>query len=324
MSRPRVFISSTYFDFKTIREDLDRFVDTMGYEPIRHEQGHIAYGREEKPEEYAYREIEYCDILVSVIGGRFGSNASESQYSITQQELRKAYEMGKQVYIFVDRVVHHEFDFYKLNKDNPSTVYSVDKRIHAFLEEIYALPRGNPIFPFGTGGEIISMLREQWSGLFQRLLVQETNRTQTTVTQELQRSLQTVDQLVKYLSEVKTQGDHTIHEIILNNHPAFQALKDILNNGYRVYFTTKDELDAWLKAKGFTSLPDFLETEDGYYEWNSETKLKSGPLVRNLFIHKNLFDQEGNLKILTPGRWDTTWVKLENQSKKDDDDDIPF
>jgi hypothetical protein len=324
MSRPRVFISSTYFDFKTIREDLDRFVDTMGYEPIRHEQGHIAYGREEKPEEYAYREIEYCDILVSVIGGRFGSNASESQYSITQQELRKAYEMGKQVYIFVDRTVHHEFDFYKLNKDNSLTVYSIDKRIHAFLEEIYALPRGNPIFPFSTGGEIISMLKEQWSGLFQRLLVQETNRAQTTVTQELQRSLQTVDQLVKYLSAVKTQGDQTIHEIILNNHPVFQALKDILSNGYRVYFTTKEELDAWLKAKGFKSIPDFLETEDGYYEWSSEIKLKNGLLIKNLFVYKNLFDGEGNLKILTPGRWDTTWVKIEDKNKKDDEDDIPF
>jgi hypothetical protein len=296
----------------------------MGYEAIRHELGHIAYGREEKPEEYAYREIEYCDVLVSVIGGRFGSNASESQYSITQEELRKAYDMGKQVYIFVDRTVHHEFDFYKLNKENSSTVYSVDKRIHAFLEEVYALPRGNPIFPFSTGGEIITILREQWAGIFQRLLVQETSRAQTTVTQELQRSLQTVDQLVKYLSEVKTQGDQTIHEIIFNNHPIFQTLKDKLRNGYRVYFTNKEELDSWLKAKGFNEVPDFMETEDGYYEWNSEVKLKNGPMVRNLFVHKNLFDDEGSLKTLSPTRWDTTWVKVETLPKKDDSDDIPF
>jgi hypothetical protein len=296
----------------------------MGYEAIRHELGHIAYGREEKPEEYAYREIEYCDILVSVIGGRFGSNASESQYSITQEELRKAYDMGKQVYIFVDRTVHHEFDFYKLNKENSATVYSVDKRIHAFLEEVYALPRGNPIFPFSTGGEIIAILREQWAGIFQRLLVQETSRAQTTVTQELQRSLQTVDQLVKYLSEVKTQGDQTIHEIIFNNHPIFQTLKDKLRNGYRVYFTNKEELDSWLKAKGFNEVPDFMETEDGYYEWNSEVKLKNGPMIRNLFVHKNLFDDEGSLKTLSPTRWDTTWVKVETLPKKDDSDDIPF
>jgi hypothetical protein len=324
MSRPRVFISSTYFDFKTIREDLDRFVESMGYEAIRHELGHIAYGREEKPEEYAYREIEYCDILVSVIGGRFGTGASESQYSITQEELRKAYDMGKQVYIFVDRAVHHEFDFYKLNKDNLSTVYSIDKRIHSFLEEVYALPRGNPIFHFNTGGEIITILREQWAGIFQRLLVQETNRMQTTVTQELQRSLQTVDTLVKYLSDVKNQGDQTIHEIIFNNHPIFQELKEKLNNGYRVYFTSKPELDAWLKAKGFSDIPEFLEDDDKFFEWSSDIKLKSGPLVRALFVSKSLFDQEGNLKAISPGRWDASWVKLETRDKKEDSDDIPF
>ncbi|AXF14571.1 hypothetical protein CUJ87_09285 [Paraburkholderia caledonica] len=42
------FISSPYFDFKTIREDLDRLVETMGYEPIRHgfgmRSGRLALG----------------------------------------------------------------------------------------------------------------------------------------------------------------------------------------------------------------------------------------------------------------------------------------
>ncbi len=104
-------------------------MNTMGYEAIRHELGHIAYGREEKPEEYAYREIEYCDVLVSVIGGKiWQQRQQESQYSITQEELRKAYDMGKQVYVTQpDRTVHHEFVF-KLNKENSSTVYSVDEK----------------------------------------------------------------------------------------------------------------------------------------------------------------------------------------------------
>jgi hypothetical protein len=102
MARPRVFVSSTYYDLKVIREDLDRFITSFGYEPVRHERGHISYGKEEKPEEYAYREIDYCDILVSVIGGKFGTAAMGSDYSISQQELKKAHELGKQVYIFVD------------------------------------------------------------------------------------------------------------------------------------------------------------------------------------------------------------------------------
>jgi hypothetical protein len=70
MAKPRVFISSTFYDLRHVREDLERFVRELGYEPIRHETGAIAYGKDAPPEEYAYREVELCDIIVSVIGGR--------------------------------------------------------------------------------------------------------------------------------------------------------------------------------------------------------------------------------------------------------------
>lgn len=38
------------------------------------------------------------------------------------------------------------------------------------LEDIYALPRGNPIFPFDTAADMAGILKEQWAGVFQRLL----------------------------------------------------------------------------------------------------------------------------------------------------------
>jgi hypothetical protein len=55
MARPRIFISSTFYDMRTLRDDLDRFIRDHGYEPVRHERGHIPYGADEKPENYAYR-----------------------------------------------------------------------------------------------------------------------------------------------------------------------------------------------------------------------------------------------------------------------------
>ncbi|OUL71611.1 DUF4062 domain-containing protein [Paraburkholderia hospita] len=326
MSRPRVFISSTYYDFKTIRDDLDRFVTSMGYEPVRHELGHISYGRQEKPENYAYREIEYCDILISVIGGRFGSAATASEYSITQEELRKAHEMGKQVYIFIDRAVHSEFDFYKSNKDVPGIKYThaSDSRIHSFLEEIYSLPRGNPIFPFGTGAEIITILREQWAGLFQRLLVQESLRAQASVTQELQRSLQTVDQLVKFLTEEKIKGDKAIQEILFRDHPVFKAIEDTLPNRYRVYFANLEELDSWMDAgKGFARIDEMIEDDADFFEWQRIFKIKGEDEVRSLYILKSLFDEDGNLKAMSPAKWDASWVRSEIK-KNANDDDIPF
>ncbi|MEJ9163821.1 DUF4062 domain-containing protein, partial [Paenibacillus graminis] len=73
MAKPRVFISSTYYDLRYIREDIARFIREQGYDPVLFERGQIAYGREQAPADYCLKEIELCDILVSVVGGRFGS-----------------------------------------------------------------------------------------------------------------------------------------------------------------------------------------------------------------------------------------------------------
>jgi hypothetical protein len=54
MARPRVFISSTFYDLKQVRSELERFVKEMGYEPVLNERGHIAYGKDEPLEEYWY------------------------------------------------------------------------------------------------------------------------------------------------------------------------------------------------------------------------------------------------------------------------------
>ena len=34
VATPRVFISSTFYDLKYVREDLDRFIRAMGYDPM--------------------------------------------------------------------------------------------------------------------------------------------------------------------------------------------------------------------------------------------------------------------------------------------------
>lgn len=331
MSRPKVFISSTYFDLKSLREDLDRFISGFGYEPIRHEKGHISYGTKERPENYAYREIENCDILVSVIGGKFGTQAAGSDYSISQQELKKALDQGKQVYIFVERSVHNEFDYYKANKDIVGVRYTAvnDIRVYTFLEEIYLLPRGNAIFSFDTGIEIANTLKEQWGGLFQRLLSQEANRSQTTLTEELQRSLQTVDQLVKFLTEEKTKGDQgAVNEILFSNHPIFEAVRKITRTKYRVYFTTLTEFNQWLKAsRSYKPVDEAAWDTDEFSEWHRDIDGSENEFDL-LFVKKDLFDSDGRLRLISPVDWQESWVRIERRSSPpsvdDISDDIPF
>jgi len=80
MAMPRIFISSTFYDLKQIREDLERSIKELGYEPVRNETGAIPYGKEEPPEAYAYKELELCDIIVSIIGGRVTVHGLPQQF----------------------------------------------------------------------------------------------------------------------------------------------------------------------------------------------------------------------------------------------------
>jgi hypothetical protein len=40
MAKPRVFISSTFYDLRHVRADLERFIKDMGYEPVLSESPH--------------------------------------------------------------------------------------------------------------------------------------------------------------------------------------------------------------------------------------------------------------------------------------------
>ncbi len=121
---------------------------------------------------YCYKEIENCDILVAVIGGRYGSDSQKGRGSVSNMELKTAIELGKQVYVFIDKSVNAEYQTYLCNKYNKEIKFaSVDNvRIFEFIEEIHALKVNNQIQSFDSVLDITKYLREQWAGLFQRLL----------------------------------------------------------------------------------------------------------------------------------------------------------
>lgn len=100
-----------------VRSDIERFVREMGYDPVLNERGNISYGSDERLEKYCYKEVELTDILVAIVGGRYGSESFNTQYSITQMEIKTALKQGKQVYIFIDKSVYSEYHTYLNNKD---------------------------------------------------------------------------------------------------------------------------------------------------------------------------------------------------------------
>lgn len=321
MAKPRIFVSSTYFDMRVVRADLERFIKEVGYEPVLFERGHIPYGKEEALEEYCYREISSCDVLVAIIGGKFGTQSYDEKNSITQKELKKAIELGKQIYIFVERAVHSEYKTYEANKDvigfTPTAVN--DPRVYSFLDEIYALPAGNPVEAFEISDHITGYLREQWAGLFQRLLQETSRQREIDIIDNLKHTASTLNHLVTFLTEERKKGDSAIKDILLSSHPAFTAVKKIGNIPYRVVFHTVGELGALLEARSFER--DDIPFGNSFYEWVN----KNGEY--GIRVSKEIFDEEERLRILTPEEWNDEWVVKYPVSKSKGlelDDDIPF
>ena len=72
MAAPRLFVSSTFYDLRFVRADLSVLKEQMGLEVIRFETGAIPYHTAETLPEACCKEIDTCNIMVSVIGGRYG------------------------------------------------------------------------------------------------------------------------------------------------------------------------------------------------------------------------------------------------------------
>ncbi|EFP96536.1 DUF4062 domain-containing protein [Vibrio caribbeanicus] len=312
MAKTRIFISSTYFDLKHIRSDLERFIREQGYEPVLNEHGHIPYGKTEKLEEYCYKEIDSCYILVAIIGGRFGSESKEQEYSVSNLELIRAREKGKQVYIFIEKSVVSEYKTYQVNKDNTNISYCAvdDIRVYQFLDEVHRLSINNQIQSFESAKDIQVYLREQWSGLFQRLLSEIGRQKEIDLVSDLKNTAQTLNQLVDFVKNLESKGENAVSDILLSNHPAFNEIKNKLDITFRIIFQNLNELDRLLASRGYQSLykadPTGCNSREGFYGWMSIDSEKI------LYVSTSIFSED-TLKIFTPSEWNSEWIYLETE-----------
>lgn len=325
MARPRIFISSTFYDLRHVRDDVERMIRELGYDPVRNENAGIPYSKEERLETSAYREVELSDVIVSIVGGRYGSEAKDDPgHSISQAELRRALDRGIQVFIFVEKSVLAEYATYQLNKETAGVRYRFvdDVRVFEFLEDMFKLPRNNPIAPFETSAEITQYLKLQFAGLFQRFLQEQRRVSEVRVLEEMNSVAKTLKEVVGFLTEERKSRDQAIRSILLANHPVFRRLADLTHTTYRVYFSNRQERDRWLAARGWKPVPREELDEESLEEWINE---KSDAYLK---FTAGLFDENENLLIFTPEDWDDSWISRvtikPKPSPTDDDDDVPF
>jgi len=255
--------------------------------------------------------------------------------------LRTAVKMNKQLYVFIERSVDGAYRHYRKNKNVAGVTYENcdDVRILKFIEEVEALPRNNQIILFDTADQISDHLREQWSGLFQRFLQEQEALPDRRVAEEMQSTLKTLNELVVYLTAASKDQNAAVQQILLSSHPIFQRLRKLTHTPYRVFFLDRQEMENWLKVKGYKAVPEF-EWEDA--EVSEFLKIGEEDDKRFLLqIRLDVFDSAGRLRANTVEGWQDAWVQVVElktpiaETKLDDfedfrgtlaidDDDLPF
>ncbi len=181
--KPRIFVSSTFYDLKYIREDLSNFIKAHDFEPILFEDGDIGYTPFTTLDDSCYKAIESADMALLIVGGSYGSPASgekpsdfEEFISVTRREFQKGVENGVPFYVFIDRNVYAEYGIYDLNsKDIDSGACNIQFKatkninVFRFIKEIYNIKQIS-VTEFNKSSDIKDFLSKQWSDMFKTYL----------------------------------------------------------------------------------------------------------------------------------------------------------
>lgn len=79
MAKPRVFLSSTYYDLKHVRERIERFLANFGMEPVLFESDNVTFEFNKPLDVSCYNEVKTCHMLILIVGGRYGSVVTGEQ-----------------------------------------------------------------------------------------------------------------------------------------------------------------------------------------------------------------------------------------------------
>lgn len=181
--KPRIFVSSTFYDLKYIREDLSNFIKAHDFEPIMFEDGDIGYTPGKPLDTSCYKTMHSADMVLLIIGGNYGSPATgedkaefKEYMSVTRKEFKEALEIGVPIYAFIDSKVYVEYEIYEANiksieDDNNYIKFRNVKDINVFkfIREIKGT--GNIVITeFEKIVQIKDFLSKQWSDMFKKYL----------------------------------------------------------------------------------------------------------------------------------------------------------
>ena len=205
--KARIFISSTYYDLRYLREQIINFVQNdYHFEPVAFEKGVIPYEPNQTMIKSCFNEIVNCQAMILIIGNRYGSEAEEN-VSVTRREYREAKSHQKPIFAFVENAVYREYEIYVKNIENKKQYEPVVANNIYVLEFIHEVMKtGICVKHFEEGNEIVSFLKNQWAGFFSKYLI-SVSPAMLQLTTEVKKAYKSQPEYIKFKDELQKRAD---------------------------------------------------------------------------------------------------------------------
>lgn len=160
--RPSIFVSSTCYDLKQIRQDIREFIEEdLGYEAILSEYDSFPIDPDRDTINNCLRVVEQrADIMVLIIGNRYGYITDRGEKSITNLEYLRAKAKGIPIFVFIDQKINNMLTVWQKNKEMDFSSIVDSNKIFEFVEKVKDKD-SNWVHEFNTGKDIIKCLRKQ-------------------------------------------------------------------------------------------------------------------------------------------------------------------
>ena len=163
---PTVFVSSTCYDLKQIREDIrEFFTSNYSFEVLLSEFDSF-------PVDPCIGTFENClnnvdnsaDVFILIVGTRYGYVTDQGK-SITNLEYLHAKAKGIPIYVFVSKQLYNSLPLWRANKDGDFSSVVDSPRIFEFVSGIYD-EMHQWVYTYDSVRDITTTLKHQLLGIF--------------------------------------------------------------------------------------------------------------------------------------------------------------
>lgn len=159
---PTIFISSTFYDLRQVRADIFHYIeDQIGYRALASEYHTFPVDPDVNTIENCRRRVQQdADIMVLIIGGRYGSISADLGKSVTNLEYEIARSKCIPIYTFIQRDILAVLPTWKRNPNADFSNVVDNAALFEFIQSIHSEGR-HWTYSFDTAQDIVKTLRKQ-------------------------------------------------------------------------------------------------------------------------------------------------------------------